>query len=252
MIDIKLESDDLKELIKARIEFNKAVAINPIEKDASSNRGDYLSLETLQEKTNAIMNPLGLYIDQTTICDNGSEYLITTLNHTSGQFRRSVGWLFKEENEMTTDLAKEFGGIMTYKQRYQWRSMLGIGRGSQDAETMDSKRNKKTNLNQQASKSTYAKASADTPTYAKASADTPARQPTAKPAIQQTIMPAEKKPIEITFQHQQDIMNVLKTDPEAMQIFCLHCKVKKISDLKDEDFDAAYEVAQDIAQEMEL
>lgn len=134
---LKLESDDLKELIKARIAFNIELLAHPIEKDAEGNRGPYLSLEGLQNGTNVLMNPLGLYIDQTTDSENGKEYLITTLHHTSGQFKRSVGYLFREEENMTGELAKTCGGIMTYKQRYQWRSILGIGRGSEDIEDID-------------------------------------------------------------------------------------------------------------------
>lgn len=134
---LKLESDDLKELIKARLVFAKELMEHPIGKDTTGNRGDYISLEGLQDGTNAIMNPLGLYIEQTTDCENGKEYLITTLYHTSGQYKRSIGYLFKEEDEMDGELAKICGSIMTYKQRYQWRSILGIGRGSEDIEDID-------------------------------------------------------------------------------------------------------------------
>lgn len=138
---IKLESDDIKLLIKARIEFDKRLRENPIEKDARGNRGAYVSLESLQEKTGAIMSPLGLCMEQTTLPSNGKEYLITTLRHESGQFIRSIGYLYKEEEEMDGELAKLCGAIMTYKQRYQWRAILCIGRGSEDIEDVDTAKN---------------------------------------------------------------------------------------------------------------
>lgn len=131
---IKLESDELQELIKARIAFNALLLESPIGKDAKSNRGAYLSLEALQEATIAMMNKVGLYIEQTTDCENDKEYLITTLRHISGQFTRSVGYLYEEQKNMDAIKAQECGKIMTYKQRYQWRSILNIGRGSEDAE----------------------------------------------------------------------------------------------------------------------
>lgn len=152
---LKLESDDLKELIKARLAFAKELMEHPIGKDTTGNRGDYISLEGLQDGTNAIMNPLGLYIEQTTDCENGKEYLITTLYHTSGQYKRSIGYLFKEEDEMDGELAKICGSIMTYKQRYQWRSILGIGRGSEDVEDMDTSKDSGQYITDQQSKELF-------------------------------------------------------------------------------------------------
>lgn len=139
--NIRLESDELKDLIKARIQFNDKLLESPIGKDAKSNRGAYLSLEALQEATIYIMNQVGLYIEQTSVCENGKEYLVTTLRHVSGQFTRSVGYLFEEQANMDAMKAQECGKIMTYKQRYQWRSILNVGRGSEDAEDVAPKSN---------------------------------------------------------------------------------------------------------------
>ena len=140
--NLKLESDELNELIAARIEFDKAMLLKPIEKDATGNRGAYLSLENLQEHTIAVMAPLGLSIKQTTVVDNGNEYLVTTLRHKSGQYERSVAYLFKHEPEMDGELAKLAGSMMTYTQRYQWRSMLCVGRGQDDIESSKGSYNK--------------------------------------------------------------------------------------------------------------
>jgi hypothetical protein len=135
--NLRIESDELSELIKARIEFDKQLLNKPIGKDAKGNRGAYMSLENLQEQTIALMAPLGLTIKQTTIVDNGNEYLVTTLRHQSGQFERSIAYLFKHEPQMDGEMAKLAGSLMTYTQRYQWRSLLGIGRGSEDIEDTD-------------------------------------------------------------------------------------------------------------------
>jgi GTP cyclohydrolase FolE2 len=133
-MNIKLESDSTAELTKARIAFNIELMKSSISKDAKSNRGSYLSLEALQEATIHIMNQVGLYIEQVTFCDNNKEYLLTTLRHISGEWARSVGYLYEEPAGMDAMKAQECGKIMTYKQRYQWRSILNVGRGSEDAE----------------------------------------------------------------------------------------------------------------------
>lgn len=145
---IRLESDNLQELIKARIQFNDMLLESPIVKDATSNKGDYVSLEALQEATITIMNKVGLYVEQTTLCENGKEYLVTTLRHISGQYTRSVGYLYEELAGMDSMKAQECGKIMTYKQRYQWRSLLNVGRGQSDAEeAIDHKEIKKAPFN---------------------------------------------------------------------------------------------------------
>jgi hypothetical protein len=140
-MNLQLESSELQELIKARIAFNDRLLESPIGKDAKSNRGSYLSLEALQESTIHLMNQVGLYIEQTTLCDNGKEYLVTTLRHISGQYTRSVGYLFEELANMDAMKAQEYGKIMTYKQRYQWRSILNVGRDSEDIEEAAPKSN---------------------------------------------------------------------------------------------------------------
>lgn len=133
-MNIPLESIETKEIIKARISFNNALINSPIVKDAKSNRGSYVSLEALQEGTINLMNKEGLEIEQVTVTDNGKEYLVTTLRHISGQFIRSIGYLFEEVANMDAMKAQECGKIMTYKQRYQWRAILNVGRGAEDAE----------------------------------------------------------------------------------------------------------------------
>lgn len=140
-MNMHFESAELQELIKARIAFNERLLESPIGKDAKSNRGSYLSLEALQEATIHIMNQVGLYVEQTSVCENGKEYLVTTLRHISGQYTRSVGYLYEEQANMDAMKAQECGKIMTYKQRYQWRSILNVGRGSEDAEDVMTKSN---------------------------------------------------------------------------------------------------------------
>jgi hypothetical protein len=141
IMQLKMESDELQELIKARLQFNKLLLESPIGKDAQGNRGSYLSLEALQEATIQLMNQVGLFIEQTTLCDNGKEYLVSTLRHSSGQYTRSIGYLYKEEDAMDCEFAKLCGAMMTYKQRYQWRSILNVGRGSEDVENEPSHSN---------------------------------------------------------------------------------------------------------------
>ena len=141
MMNVQLESNELQELIKARIAFNVMLMESPIGKDAKSNRGAYVSLEALQEATIHLMNQVGLYIEQVTICGDGKEYLVTMLRHVSGQYTRSIGYLYEEQGNMDALKAQEYGKLMTYKQRYQWRSILNVGRGSEDAEDVTPKAN---------------------------------------------------------------------------------------------------------------
>lgn len=140
-MNLQLESNELQELIKARIAFNALLLESPIGKDAKSNRGSYVSLEALQEATIHLMNQVGLYVEQVTVCGEGKEYLVTTLRHISGQYTRSIGYLFEELPNMDALKAQEYGKLMTYKQRYQWRSILNVGRGSEDAEDCAPKSN---------------------------------------------------------------------------------------------------------------
>lgn len=135
MINLKLQSDELIELTKARIKFNILMESEELIKDTKGGRGKYVTIEQLQDATKPLLSQVGLTMEQTSICDNNAEYLVTTLYHESGQFVRSVGYLYKEVEGMDAEMAQEYGKIMTYKQRYQWRSLLCLGRGSEDAES---------------------------------------------------------------------------------------------------------------------
>jgi len=198
--DLKLESDDVKELMQSRWQFNIELQKVDIVKDDEGYNGKFVSLEKIQEITNAIMIPLGLMIEQTTVCADGSEYLITTLHHVpSGQFRRSIGWLFKEESGMASKTAEEFGGILTYKQRYQWRCILGVGRG-EDAAKMKPRN----------------------------------QQPPSKPAQQLTV----GKLAPMSPDHQRELRKILKDDQEAIDKLCNMSGGKQLGDLADSSFES--------------
>ena len=214
--NLKLESDELKDIIKARIAFNKLLLETSIDKDAKSNRGSYLSLEALQEATIALMDRVGLYIEQTTVCNNGKEYLITTLRHTSGQFTRSIGYLFKEEDIMDAAIAQEFGKITTYKQRYQWRSILNIGRGSEDAENSNFSRN----------------------TLAKPV------QSVQQPVLQKSIVKISKEQI-------GNILTLTQRYPGLTEALCKTMKVAKLEDLDIQLYKTALETADKMSMLME-
>jgi len=213
--DLKLESEQLDKLIKARIEFDRTILENPIGKDAKGNRGAYLSLENLQEKTIDIMAPLGLTIKQTTIVDNGNEYLVTTLRHESGQYERSVAYLFKHEPVMDGELAKLAGSLMTYAQRYQWRAMLSIGRGSEDIEDIDTSRQPKA--------------------YQK-----PYQQPKPEPVVQQ------KSVLKISKEQKNNIVTLTNRHNGLLEALCKTMDVSIIDDLEQQN----YKIALDTADKM--
>ncbi len=129
---IPLQSDDIVELIQAQIQFNILMEKEDIIKDSKGVRGKYAALEQLQDVTKPLLSQVGLTLEQTTFCDNNVEYLVTTLYHKSGQYVRSVGFLYNEVAR--NDTVQEQCSIMTYKQRYQWRAILCLGRGSEDIE----------------------------------------------------------------------------------------------------------------------
>ena len=213
--NLQLESTELDKLIKARIAFDNEMLNNPIGKDATGNRGAYMSLENLQESTINIMIPLGLTMKQTTIVDNGNEYLVTTLRHESGQFERSIGYLFKHEPEMDDELIKLTGRLMTYMQRYQWRSMLCIGRGSEDSETVDSSK-----------KQSY--------------------QP--KPFVAQK--PVEK-PTPISLDQKNAILTIVNRHKGLEQALFKALKIGSLSDLATQDYPVALTTAERMAAFLE-
>jgi hypothetical protein len=175
------------------------------------------------------MIPLGLMIDQTTVCENESEYLITTLTHiSSGQFKNSVGWLFKEQNEMCGKIAEDLGGVLTYKQRYQWRLILGIGRGAEDAQSI--KKNSKDNT---------------------AYNNTPYKQ-TSKP-VQQTTVKTVSQPVRnpgtMSLVHQNELMKILKDDVEAIESLCDIMNVNKFSDIDDTSYEVVKKASEKLAKD---
>lgn len=208
--DIKLESDQLDLLIKARIEFDKRILDNPISKDAKGNRGAYVSLEYLQEQTIAVMAPLGLTIKQTTIVEDGNEYLVTTLRHESGQYERSIAYLFKHEPVMDGELAKLTGSMMTYMQRYQWRTILSIGRGSEDIEDVDTSRQK---------------------VYQKP------YQPKVEPAVQQKSM------LKISKEQKNNILTLTNRHDGLLEALCKTMGIATIDDLEQQNYKIALNTA---------
>jgi hypothetical protein len=130
-----MESNNTQELVKARIEFNKLILEESFIKDSQGQRSEFTSLEQIQTVTTKCMNQCGLFIDQHLDSENGNIYLITTLSHISDQYKRSKVFLYKEE--WLTDMQKHtlMAGIKTYQQRYEWRALLGIGRGQEDGES---------------------------------------------------------------------------------------------------------------------
>jgi hypothetical protein len=197
MIEVN-RSEKIEELTKARIEFNILMESEELKKDAKGGRGRYVTIEALQEATIPLLSKVGLTMEQITQCENNSEYLITTLYHVSGQFVRSIGYLYRQIDDMTAEVAQEYGKIMTYKQRYQWRSMLCLGRGSEDAEGK------------------------------------PAYQQYSKP-VQQAVK--LETVIGLTLPHQNEIFKIIKSDKEAENELCRVFNVKTFQAINDNDYE---------------
>jgi hypothetical protein len=110
-------------LAKARAAFkplenNRTV---DVEKDGRKLYGfDYADLATVQDATTAALSANGLVITQPWWSDGDGYVALTMLAHASGAYMSSETWFSRPPDW------QKLGSALSYIQRYQWRSILGI------------------------------------------------------------------------------------------------------------------------------
>lgn len=116
-------------LAKARNEFK------PLETNQTANvekegrklyAFDYADLATLQEATTPALSKHGLCISQPWWSDGEGYVLLTILMHESGASMSAETWFPRPPDW------QKLGSALSYQQRYQWRSFLGISASKDD------------------------------------------------------------------------------------------------------------------------
>lgn len=116
-------------LAKARAAF-KVLANNQtgvVEKDGRKlYEYDYADLATVQDATTASLSANGLVITQPWWSDGDGYVSLTMLAHESGAYMSTETWFAKPADW------QKLGSALSYVQRYQWRSILGISASKED------------------------------------------------------------------------------------------------------------------------
>lgn len=125
---MKTRSDERTNLTKALVAFQKEVNIVKETSKGYSNR-TYASYEDLVINTRPLCVKNNLSVNHTVeICD-GEEYLVTWLEHSSGEFTSSWMKIRPDENK---DNNQGYGASVSYLKRYGYESILGIGTNAKD------------------------------------------------------------------------------------------------------------------------
>jgi hypothetical protein len=117
-------------LAKARAEFKSLEANQTADIEGKDGRRgykfDYADLATLQEATTPALSKHGLCISQPWWSEGDGYVLLTILMHESGAFMSSETWFSRPPDW------QKLGSALSYQQRYQWRSFLGISASKDD------------------------------------------------------------------------------------------------------------------------
>lgn len=136
MENFALSSDNTKEIIGALIKAQKSMA-NP-SKNAKNDhfKNKYADLANVLNSCLDILNENGIYVFQPTVPgENGVLYLITKLQHVTGEWIQSVipiniKWF--EESKVRINILHQVGGAITYYRRYALLSLLGLSAEDND------------------------------------------------------------------------------------------------------------------------
>jgi len=120
-------SAELNELFKAlsmaQAEINVAVksSSNPFFKSS------YANLQSIIESSRPALCKHGLSVLQQMVIDNGIDYLVTILGHTSGQWISSRMKLAPQKAD-----PQSLGSYITYLRRYMYAALVGVYDGEDD------------------------------------------------------------------------------------------------------------------------
>jgi hypothetical protein len=113
-------------LISFQSEFNK----KGIKKDAKNPhlKNEYVSLDNLLNTVRPLLIKCNLVITQ----EMAGEYLITSLYHSSGQFKGSAMPFYPMAGNRGTNDLQNIGGGITYAKRYAIAALLGVSVDNDD------------------------------------------------------------------------------------------------------------------------
>lgn len=138
-MEIKLQSDEIGELMaalsKAQGEFKNAVkdSKNPFFKS------NYADLASVKEATQDALTKYNLAVTQTTnVLENGMLVLITTLGHSSGQWKTGIYPINPVKND-----PQGIGSAITYGRRYAFTAITGVVADDDDGEAAQGRPAKK-------------------------------------------------------------------------------------------------------------
>lgn len=114
-MELKLQSDQIDQLISAFIQARKAA--RPFKEDGKANYGAYVSIDEIKACTNQALLDNGLSLTQTRTVIDGRVVLVTKLSHVSGQWQASYVPLTIPDNVKNIDQA--YGASMSYQRRYE-------------------------------------------------------------------------------------------------------------------------------------
>ena len=118
------QTEEIAELVSALINFQEDFNNVSLKKDSKNPylKNTYVSLDNLINTTRPLLSKNGLVIMQ----ELSGKNLVTTLLHSSGQFKgASYEFSAMDANKGTNSIQEEGGGI-TYAKRYTWSALLGI------------------------------------------------------------------------------------------------------------------------------
>lgn len=129
------QSDETQNIFKALLNFNKK--FKGVTKDKFIERGgkkqNYATLDAILKEIRPLLAEEGVFVLQPL----SGKYIVTRLQHTSGEFIESAVQFRAMDNQRVNNLQK-IGGGYTYMKRYSLTSILGISTDDDlDAEHQD-------------------------------------------------------------------------------------------------------------------
>jgi hypothetical protein len=118
------QTEEIAELVTALINFQEDFNNVSLKKDSKNPylKNTYVSLDNLINTTRPLLSKNGLVIMQ----ELSGKNLVTTLLHSSGQFKGALYEFSAMDANKGTNSIQEEGGGITYAKRYTWSALLGI------------------------------------------------------------------------------------------------------------------------------
>ena len=126
-MDFKLQSDEIGALTQAMIAAEAQYA--DLTADDGGNWGPFASLDAIRDVTKIALAKHGLRFDQGPAWHEGAVFIVSSLNHISGQWKRWYMPISIAEN--TRDHNQAWGASQSYQRRYSAYGILGLGKGDE-------------------------------------------------------------------------------------------------------------------------